>query len=62
MPLPMNSKEIKAIANGLLDDEAQILAKMLALRGPQPLDGFAERGRRAFLPEMRGRDVEKGQE
>lgn len=39
----MDSKEIKAIANGLLDDEAQILAKMLAMREPQPLDGFADR-------------------
>ena len=47
----MDSKEIKRIANGLLDDEAQIMARLLILRSPQPLDCFADRAKgKRFCP------------
>lgn len=39
----MESKKIKEVVDGLLDDEAEIMAGLLALRKPQRLDPFAER-------------------
>ena len=39
----MESKKIKEVADAMLEDEAATMAKLLALRQPQPLDRFAER-------------------
>lgn len=49
--LPMDSKELRTIADGLMDDEAAIMASILALRNPRPIDAFSDkvRGRR-FCP------------
>lgn len=47
----MDSNELKTFADGLMDDEAAIMAEILALREPQPIDAFSDevRGRR-FCP------------
>lgn len=47
----MDSKELRTIADGLMDDEAEIMASILALRNPRPIDAFSDkvRGRR-FCP------------
>ncbi len=41
----MESKKIKEAVDSLLDDEAEIMVGVLALRKPQQLDPFAERAR-----------------
>ena len=47
----MESKKIKEVVDGLLDDEAEIMAGLLAMRKPQQLDPFAERAQgRPFCP------------
>lgn len=48
----MDYKEIKASADRLMDDEAIVMARILSLREPKPLDPFAERakGGRPFCP------------
>ena len=47
----MESKELRSIADGMMDDEAAVMAGILALREPQPIDAFSDevRGRR-FCP------------
>ena len=42
---PMDYAEMKEFADGLLDDEAEAMARILSLRAPEPLDPFAERAR-----------------
>ena len=36
----MESKELRTIADGMMDNEAAVMAKILTLREPQPIDAF----------------------
>ena len=51
LSLPMDSHDLKRLSDGLLEDEAEVMLKLLSVREPKPIDGLADevRGRR-FCP------------
>ena len=51
LSLPMDSHDLKRLSDGLLEDEAEVMLKLLSVREPKPIDGMGDevRGRR-FCP------------